>query len=299
MRVALAQLVMSAVLMLVFAVSVLGALAMAGYGLRVLVGRWDRPVQPPLRAQQPPPQRPLQAVPIWVPPAGSVPAPMVAPPGLATPLPLMVPAGGIPLAQLAFMPPLPGGAPVRPAPPAAAPPLKFMPPQPGVIATAAATAAAPAASAVPPPPPPAPAAQRMPRLPMTFRPLQPDTLATGTPPPPPPAEPAPMVFMPPQPAATATRPPLPVARPPRTAISAVPPPPRQPRAPSPGHARLARGSIPPDYVATDIAAAAAELEAELDEDPDTDPSVPLQALASADAVVQRGARFSVVRSRRR
>jgi hypothetical protein len=109
-----------------------------------------------------------------------------------------------------------------------------------------------------------------------------------------------MVFMPPLPAAApASRHPLPPPRasaPARTAISAVPP---LPRAPSPGSARLARGSIPPDYVASDIAAAAAELEAELEADPDTDPSIPLQALASSNEVVQSGARFSVVRSSRR
>jgi hypothetical protein len=138
---------MTAVLMTLFAVSILGALGMAIYGLRVLVGRWDQPRQhqallsvpklPPLnplqpqpRSQQPQPRprsKPQPPAPVWVPPAGSAPAPLVAPVGLATPPPIMLPTG-LPPVPPTFMPPQPGIAPAAPAP------LVFMPPQPGIAA---------------------------------------------------------------------------------------------------------------------------------------------------------------------
>jgi hypothetical protein len=241
MRVATARPVMSAVLMTLFAVSIVGVLGMAGYGLRVLVSRWERPRQhnallsvpmlPPLNPLQPMrPAPPPGAAPVWVPPSGSVPMPMVAPVGLATPPPMTLPPAGLPL-----------------SPPGFAPPPTFMPPQP------------PRRAAPPPPPvfmPPQPAPPRI----------------AGTPP---------ASFAPP-------RPPLRVG--PRQPSPALVPP---PRAPSPGYQvagtlspRLARGSIPPDFNG-------AELE------PDTDPGVPMEALTSPEPVVQRGARYSVVRSSRR
>lgn len=94
--------------MTVFAVSIIGALGMAVYGLGVLVGRWEQPRRlrrKQLAAPQPPPVRPLQAPPlqvhvqvrppepprVWVPPAGVVPRPMAVPVGMATPLPMTVP----------------------------------------------------------------------------------------------------------------------------------------------------------------------------------------------------------------
>ena len=111
---------MSAVLMTLFAVSILGALWMAVYGLRVLVGRWEQPpryepgTMPPaphtVNAVQP---LPPAAVPVWVAPSGSAPPPMAAPRGFATPLPMMVPSG---LPQYAPEPIPPTHAPVAPAP---------------------------------------------------------------------------------------------------------------------------------------------------------------------------------------
>jgi len=112
---------MSAVLMTLFAVSIFGALCMAVYGLRVLVGRWEQPRRhealrsvpklPPLGPLQ---ARPPQAAPVWVPAAGSAPAPMVAPVGIATPPPMMMPVAPPPLA---FMPPQPMAATPLPPPP--------------------------------------------------------------------------------------------------------------------------------------------------------------------------------------
>src|SRR5205814_1341030 len=70
----------------------------------------------------------------------------------------------------------------------------------------------------------------------------------------------------------------------------------RPVAPTPGQVsgtvselsgRFARGSIPPDFTA--------ELELELD----TDPAIPAPDLTRPEPVVQRGARYSVVRSSRR
>jgi hypothetical protein len=92
-------------------------------------------------------------------------------------------------------------------------------------------------------------------------------------------------FTPPPPIAGTPRPSQVIVRPP------VWTPPR--RVPTPGQvsgtvaepSRLARGSIPPDF--TD----------DLDLESDTDPGVPV--VAEPEPVVQRGARFSVVRSSRR
>ena len=124
---------MSAVLMTLFAVSILGALGMAVYGLRVLVGRWDQPqrfrqelqlnaVQPmpihqpvpqpmpmPMAQGLPMPQPIPMPQPVWVPPVSAAPAPMRAPEGLATPPPLLVSPPPI-----AHTPP-PSAAPPRPA----------------------------------------------------------------------------------------------------------------------------------------------------------------------------------------
>jgi hypothetical protein len=96
---------MSAVLITVFAVSIVGALGMALYGLRVLIGRWEQPRRlrheaqrplPPLHlAPSPVQQAPQAAPPVWVSPTGPAPAPLVAPIGIATPPPLTLPAGGI------------------------------------------------------------------------------------------------------------------------------------------------------------------------------------------------------------
>jgi hypothetical protein len=65
-------------------------------------------------------------------------------------------------------------------------------------------------------------------------------------------------------------------------------------------ARLARGSIPPDLALESALALEQELEMEqeLELEPDTDPGVPVNMLRS-EPVVQRGARFSVIRSSRR
>ena len=119
-----------------------------------------------------------------------------------------------------------------------------------------------------------------------------------------PAGPSP-IFMPPLPpkpvasAAPVFMPPLPPQPAPQAAPVFMPP---LPRAPSPGYPaagalapRIARGSIPPDYAGVEAP------ELELEPEPDTDPGVPLEAVTAgaAPAVVQRGARFSVVRSSRR
>ncbi len=148
---------MSAVLMTLFAVSIAGALGMAVYGLRVLVGRWEQPrrlrhkaqlaaPQPVPAPPAPAPAPPMPAVtggsshgappPVWVAPMTAVPAPLLSPAGMATPPPITLPAGGIPPPPPAqrFMPPIPPShaAPAasgpRPAPPAFVPTPSWTPP---------------------------------------------------------------------------------------------------------------------------------------------------------------------------
>lgn len=106
---------MSAVLMTLFAVSILGALGMACYGLRVLVGRWDQPHRfPPAPLPRPAPiqpappaPQPLAPPPVWVAPMGPAPAPLMIPQGVATPRPLVLPTAVPPVAHAAPMPPRP------------------------------------------------------------------------------------------------------------------------------------------------------------------------------------------------
>ncbi len=105
MRVALAHLEMSAALMTLFAVSIVGALGMAVYGLRVLVGRWEKPRRPkvllsvqqhaPVNQLQPQPQPiPTAAPQVWVHPTTAAPVPMAPLIGVATPPPLRLPVAG-------------------------------------------------------------------------------------------------------------------------------------------------------------------------------------------------------------
>jgi hypothetical protein len=137
MRVAPAQLDMSAVLMTLFAVSIAGALVMAVYGLRVLVGRWEQPRRlrhkAQLSAPQPTPVQPvpvqvtpLVPPPVWVSPVAAVPVPLVTPAAFATPPPITLPAAAdfeAPPGSLErFVPPLPGSY----VPPAASGP-SFVP----------------------------------------------------------------------------------------------------------------------------------------------------------------------------
>jgi hypothetical protein len=79
---------MSAALMTLFAMSIVGALGMAVYGLRVLLGRWENPRRPRvlLSVQPTAPMNQLQSQPqpapparpqVWVHPTTGVPTPMV------------------------------------------------------------------------------------------------------------------------------------------------------------------------------------------------------------------------------
>jgi hypothetical protein len=128
---------MSAVLMTLFAVSILGALGMAFYGLRVLISRWEQPrrfqgpsapepavvqqVRPMPAPQQVQPSQQVQP-PVWVAPAGVAPPPMTALPGLATPPPIVLPPAYSPAAPPSFAaPPVPPRS-SRVAPPPPPPP---------------------------------------------------------------------------------------------------------------------------------------------------------------------------------
>ena len=120
---------MSAALITLFVVSALGALAMAIYGFRVLVGRWEQPRYrevsrvaplPPLQMLPPPPVQQVVPAPHWV---ATPPAPP-APPAPRTPPPTppvlgRMTAAGTPAPVLIAPPPAPAFVPVpaRPLPP--------------------------------------------------------------------------------------------------------------------------------------------------------------------------------------
>ncbi len=210
---------MSAALMTLFAVSIVGALGMAVYGLRVLLGRWEKPRRPkvllsvaPVNQLQPQPA-PMQPQ-VWVHPTAGAPMPMAPLAGVATPPPLRLPSPGYAPPPPSFVPQaLPSPAPVPPS---------FAPPAPSFAAPSAPTWTPPARATSLGHAAARPAAARA-----TTRPATPE--------------------------------------------------------------RLARGSIPPDF--------SGDLELDLEPEPDTDPGVP--EMPETEARVQRGARFSVIRSSRR
>lgn len=107
---------MSAALMTLFAVSIAGALCMAVYGLRVLLGRWENPRRPkvllsvaPVNQLQPQPAQPQ----VWVHPTAGAPMPMAPLVGVATPPPLRLPSPEYAPPPPSFVPQaLPSPAPV-------------------------------------------------------------------------------------------------------------------------------------------------------------------------------------------
>jgi hypothetical protein len=132
MRVARARFAMSAALMTLFAVSIVGALGMAVYGLRVLLGRWETPRRPKVllsvqpaapvnqlqRQPQPQPAQPQ----VWIHPTAGAPMPMVPLAGVATPPPLRLPSPGYAPPPPSFIPQaLPTPAPIPGAPSAPGP----------------------------------------------------------------------------------------------------------------------------------------------------------------------------------
>jgi hypothetical protein len=138
---------MSVALMILFAASIAGALGMAIYGLRVLVGRWEQPRRsasrmpsvPESSGVRPiqsslPPQASWSTQQVWIPPTGFVPPRMIAPVGIATPPPMIVP--------VAELGPVIGGA-GRPAP---------MPRPASVMAVPPGPALSPRPATIPPPP---------------------------------------------------------------------------------------------------------------------------------------------------
>lgn len=168
---------MSATLITLFAVSLLGALSMAIYGFRVLVGRWEQPrTRQPGRVAPPPPlgpalpaepPAPVQVAPAYGPVA--VPAPQPAPllPPMPGPMATPLPAGTPPQVRTAPSPPVPGWAPPPPVH-GWAPPPPLAAPGPGAPARSGpqpTSAAAPAFQPRPSRPlaPPLPAPPRLAR----------------------------------------------------------------------------------------------------------------------------------------
>lgn len=139
---------MSAALITLFAVSIVGALGMAFYALRVLLGRWDRPQHfrpkpPPMMPAQPQQARPVPPAQYLAPP---VPRPMgspmamgqqpLVPSGLPS-LPPSLPRASMPPASPVWVAPA-GSAPAPYVPPfAIATPLPINVRSPGAPAPAA------------------------------------------------------------------------------------------------------------------------------------------------------------------
>ncbi|HSJ99648.1 MAG TPA: hypothetical protein VK932_00350 [Kofleriaceae bacterium] len=141
---------MSAALMTLFAVSIVGALGMAVYGLRVLLGRWETPRRPkvllsvaPVNQLQPQPAPIQPAQPqVWIHPTAGVPMRMAPLAGVATPPPLRLPSPG-------YAPPPPSFIPQALPSPAPVPGPSFAPPGPTWTPPARATSPGHAAARAP------------------------------------------------------------------------------------------------------------------------------------------------------
>lgn len=101
---------MSGALITLFVVSALGALGMAAYGFRVLIGRWEQPRHRHVpRVAPPPPVQQVAPVPGWV--AMPRPYPAPPPPPTGSPMATPFPPTATPVEAPAYVP-----TPTRPPP---------------------------------------------------------------------------------------------------------------------------------------------------------------------------------------